>query len=560
MVVQKLRLGDLLLQQNVITAEQLESALEHHKKTGLRIGESIVALGFLSGKELLNFISQQLNVPLISLSNHHFDPDLIKLLPETYARRYHAIVLHKQDTGMQVGMVDPTDITAIDEITNALHMPVNIALVQQDELNRALDLVYRRTSDITNYASLLYNEMGGEKAILSSSPEQENAPVVRLVDAIFQDAVQVNASDIHIEPDMNVLRIRQRVDGVLNENIMNAKSIAPAITLRLKLMAGLNISEKRMPQDGRFSIKVRDKNLDIRLSTLPTQFGESVVMRLLDQSGGILNLEKIGMPAHHLDRFRKMIRLPRGLVLVTGPTGSGKTTTLYGALNEINVVGNKIITVEDPVEYYLPRVNQVQVSSKIDLTFARVLRTAMRQDPDIILVGEMRDEETAEIGLRAALTGHLVLSTIHANDAATSALRLLDLGVEGYLVASTLRGVLAQRLVRRICSFCKEEETLDAQGIAWVSSLNLKNPTNVFFRGKGCEQCNHTGYQGRIGIFEWLEITPEMGMALEEKNPSKFGVLAREFLGEGLLLHSGMALVKEGVTTVDEVQRVAGEM
>jgi len=557
---QKVRLGDLLLHENILTPEQLESALAHQKSTGLRLGESIVVLGFITAKELLNFISKQLNVPYFSLSNHHFDPELIKLLPEVYARRYHSIVLQKQDTGMLVGMVDPTDINAVDEITNALHMPVNIALVQQDELNRALDLVYRRTTDITNYASLLYTEMGGEKAILASSPEQDNAPVVRLVDAIFQDAVQVNASDIHIEPDMSVLRIRQRVDGILTENVMNAKSIAPAITLRLKLMAGLNISEKRMPQDGRFSIKVRDKSLDIRLSTLPTQYGESVVMRLLDQSGGILNLEKIGMPSHYLERFRKMIRLPRGLVLVTGPTGSGKTTTLYGALNEINEVGSKIITVEDPVEYYLPRVNQVQISSKIDLTFAKVLRTAMRQDPDIILVGEMRDEETAEIGLRAALTGHLVLSTIHANDAATSALRLLDLGVEGYLVASTLRGVLAQRLVRRICPFCKEEETLNGQDAAWVASLNLKNVTSVFYRGKGCGQCNHTGYQGRIGIFEWLEITPEMGMALEEKNPSKFGVLAREFLGEGLLLHSGMALVKDGVTTVDEVQRVAGEI
>lgn len=558
---QKIRLGDLLVQQQIISPEQLQQVLDEQKKTGVRIGQIVVQMKLITEDALLKLLAQQLKIPFIDLKQRNFDPELINLLPEAYARRYNALVIERQPSGVLIGMVDPTDITAVDEITHVMQVPVDFAVVKESDLKRTLDLVYRRTKDISQFAKQLYEEIGGEEAILASNPEQDNAPVVRLVDAIFEDAVQVNASDVHIEPDLHVLRIRQRVDGLLNEQIMKAKSIASAISLRLKLMAGLNISEKRIPQDGRFSIKVRNKDLDIRLSTLPTQHGESVVMRLLDQSGGILSLNNIGMPEDILKRFRKMIHLPRGLILVTGPTGSGKTTTLYGALNEINTVEKNIITVEDPVEYYLPRVNQVQVNPKVDLSFARVLRAAMRQDPDIILVGEMRDQETVEIGLRASLTGHLVLSTLHANDAATSALRLLDLGAEGYLVASTLRGVLAQRLVRRICTGCRCEANLDSTELEWLKSLANRNfDSSKFYHGTGCSQCNNSGYQGRIGIFEWLELDAPMITALQNKDPASFSSLAVQQLQGKLLLDSGLKLAEAGMTTVDEVIRVAGDM
>lgn len=557
---QRIRLGELLVQNNLISQEQLDQALNEQKARGTKLGRTIIDMGFLSEENLLTFLAKQLGVPLVDLRKKEFDPNMTSQLPEAYARRYHAIIIDKTPGGFVVAMSDPTDINAQDELQRVLQAPVDFALARQKDIDRSLDLVYRRTEDISHFASELYQELGGEAAILAESPESENAPVVRLVEAIFEDAVQVGASDVHIEPDIDVLRIRQRVDGILHEQIMKSKAIASAISLRLKLICGLNISEKRLPQDGRFRISVKDHNIDVRLSTLPTQYGESVVMRLLDQSTGILDLEKIGMPADILKRFRHLTHQPRGLVLVTGPTGSGKTTTLYGALAEINTPDVKIITAEDPIEYYLPRITQVQVNPKLDLTFANVLRTAMRQDPDIILVGEMRDETTAEIGLRAALTGHLVLSTLHANDSASSALRMLDLGVEGYLVATTLRGVLAQRLVRRICPSCRENVALDEQDQIWVDGLRVDiDFSGGFFHGAGCSQCNFTGFQGRIGLFELLEITPPMMAALQRRDPAEFTAIAREYLGEGLLLYSGLRLVKEGVTTVEEVMRVAGD-
>lgn len=559
----KIRIGELLVANQKITDDQLQTALTEQKKSGVRLGAAIIKLGFMTEDEFLSFLSQQLQVPLVDLRQRTFDPKLIQVLPEAYARRYSALVIEQGKNGLMIGMTDPTDITAIDEITRVVQAPCEFALVRESDMKRTLDLVYRRTAEITTYAQALYKEVGGEEAILSAGTEQENAPVVRLVDAIFEDAVQVSASDVHIEPDSDCLRIRQRVDGLLIEQIMKAKSIAAAITLRLKLMAGLNISEKRLPQDGRFRIKIRGKDIDVRMSTLPTQFGESVVMRLLDQSSGILSLDAIGMPEDILKKFRKMIHLPRGMVLVTGPTGSGKTTTLYGALSEINFPDTKIITVEDPVEYYLPRVNQVQVNPKVDLTFARVLRTAMRQDPDIILVGEMRDEETAEIGMRASLTGHLVLSTLHANDAISSAIRLFDLGAKGYLIASTLRCVLAQRLVRRICQSCRTSATPTEEENLFMAEMKKSKNTDFsggIFNGAGCSQCNNTGFRGRIGIYELLILNGAMMQALDREDPAEFTKLAQEDIGDGLLLDSGLKLVVEGMTTLEEVIRVAGDI
>jgi MSHA biogenesis protein MshE len=349
------------------------------------------------------------------------------------------------------------------------------------------------------------------------------------------------------------LRIRQRIDGVLHETLLNEASVASALVLRLKLMSGLDISEKRLPQDGRFNVKVRGHSVDVRVSTMPVQYGESVVMRLLDQSAGILNLDEVGMPADILQRFRRQLKRPHGMILVTGPTGSGKTTTLYGALSELNKPGKKLITAEDPVEYRLPRVNQVQVNNKIGLTFSSILRTFLRQDPDIILVGEMRDQETVEIGLRSALTGHLVLSTLHTNDAIDSALRMMDMEAPGYLVASAVRAVLAQRLVRRVCRDCGEKEAPDAAKIQWLKARFPEHQHREFHSGRGCQTCNFTGYKGRIGVFELLEMNQAMMDALRDNNAVLFSQIARESEDYHPLVASAMGLALEGRTSLDEV-------
>jgi len=377
---------------------------------------------------------------------------------------------------------------------------------------------------------------------------------------MFEDAVQVGASDIHIEPDETVLRIRERVDGVLHEQVMNEVSIGPAMVIKLKLMAGLNISEKRLPQDGRFHMKLKGREFDVRISTMPVQFGESVVMRLLDQSSNILNLKQLGMPASVQDKFQTVLRHPHGLVLVTGPTGSGKTTTLYAALNELNTAEKKIITAEDPVEYRLARISQVQVKPKIGLTFASVLRSALRQDPDIVLVGEMRDQETTEIALRAALTGHMVLSTLHTNDAVSSIDRLMDMGIQPYMIAASLRAVIAQRLVRRICESCAEPYQPDAQELAWLASVSENPEALQLKKGRGCSHCNNTGYHGRIGVYEYMEMNRAMINALRAEDSIAFAETAKQNEAYQSLLDTSMTYARQGVTTLEEVIRVVGEV
>jgi MSHA biogenesis protein MshE len=390
-----------------------------------------------------------------------------------------------------------------------------------------------------------------------------DAPVVRLLQTLFEDAIQAGASDIHIEPDESVLRIRQRIDGVLQEQVMKERRIASALVSRLKLMAALNISERRLPQDGRFNVRVRERSIDVRLSTMPTLHGESVVMRLLDQSQGLLSLAEVGMPADMARRFRRLIHKPHGMVLVTGPTGSGKTTTLYAALSELNDPGKKIITIEDPVEYRLPRINQVQVNSRINLGFAQILRSVLRQDPDIILIGEMRDQETAQIGLRAAMTGHLVLSTLHTNDAMSTAQRLIDMGAPGYLVASSLSGVLAQRLVRRVCPDCAVPQVPDPGARRWLSQFlteaRAAQVVTGLRKGLGCVHCNHTGYRGRIGIFEFLEIDDAMGDALRRDDTAAFHAAVKVAHAFKSLTESAIELAGAGQTSLDEALRIGGE-
>lgn len=561
----KIRIGDLLVQSGTITDAQLQLGLDRQRQSGLRLGRVLVELGFVEENQFLNFLAQHLDIAFVDLKQFNFDTTLVQRLPEIHARRYRALVLSENRGQLTVGMADPMDIFAYDELSRILQQSIEVAIVRESELLHTLDLVYRRTEDIANFAEELDGQITeGQFDLAAMAPlaHDEDAPVVKLLQSIFEDAVQVRASDIHIEPDESVLRIRQRVDGVLQEQVMKEKRISAPLVLRLKLMAGLNISEKRLPQDGRFSLIVKKRRLDVRLSTLPIENGESVVMRLLDQSAGITNLEKVGMPADILGQFRRLIRIPHGLILVTGPTGSGKTTTLYGALQELNEAGKKIITAEDPVEYRLPRINQVQVNSKIELSFARILRAALRQDPDIILVGEIRDTETAEIALRAAMTGHLVLSTLHTNDAISSAMRLVDMGAEGFLAAASLRAVVAQRLVRRLCDNCAVPYSPDNQESQWlVSTLNAAAMADLRLKtAQGCHRCSNTGYRGRIGVFELLVINDELADALRRANTSDFVKAARRSRGYTPLVHSALAYAVQGITSLSEVLKVSEQV
>jgi MSHA biogenesis protein MshE len=423
--------------------------------------------------------------------------------------------------------------------------------------------MYRRTEEISGLAQELGEELGDaiDFAALGISAGAEDAPVVKLMQSVFEDAVQVRASDIHIEPQEKKLLIRFRIDGVLHMQAESDPKIAPALVLRLKLMSGLDISEKRLPQDGRFNVRVRNAQIDVRISTMPTQHGESAVMRLLNQSGGLLGLERIGMPEEMLKKLRQIIHRPSGMVLVTGPTGSGKTTTLYAALDELNTPERKIITVEDPVEYRLPGINQVQIHEKIELTFARVLRTALRQDPDVILVGEMRDQGTVETGLRAAMTGHLVLSTLHTNDAVSTPIRLLDMGAPRYMVAMSLQVVLAQRLVRIICESCAQTYELLASEHEWMRNyIGVDADGHTYLKGRGCSQCNGTGYLGRTGVYEMLEMTRPVVEAANQVDPARFVEAARAQMQGRMLKDHAVQLVITGRTTVEEAMRVGTQL
>lgn len=560
----KIRIGDLLVQNGVLTEPQLMEALDKQKQTRQKLGKTLVTMGYVKEQQFLEFLSQQLNIPLVELNHYAFNQEDVLRLPETQARRFRALVLKEDVDHFLVGMSDPMDIFAFDELQRALPKPIEIAVVSEAQLLQSMDLLYRKTSDIEDLADQLNEEIAEDAFDLAAltATDEVDVPVVKLLKSLFEDAVQVGASDIHIEPDETVLRIRQRIDGVLHEHVMKEKRIASALVLRLKLMASLNISEKRLPQDGRFNINVKGHSVDVRMSTLPIQFGESVVMRLLDQSGGIIGLDKVGLPERMLPRLRKMINVPHGLLLVTGPTGSGKTTTLYGALNELNSHQKKIITVEDPVEYRLPRINQVQVHPKIGLDFSSVLRATLRQDPDILLVGEIRDKETAEIALRAAMTGHFVLSTLHTNDAVSSAMRLTDIGIEGYLAASALNGILAQRLVRKICDNCTQHYHPTGSEQLWVNARQeeLGLDDIELKKGRGCTYCNNTGYKGRTGIFELLEINEAMADALRRDDSAAFTIAAKTDPHYKPLVYSALELAIEGVTSLDEVFRVTEQL
>lgn len=559
------RLGELLIDHEVITQQQLESVLQQQRLEGGRIGHLMVQMGILTEPELLGFVAEQLDLPFIDLNKVEIDPQVVKLLPEVYARRHRALVIAADDTDVTVALSDPADLDTQDAIANMLApRQVHLAVALQSQLFGLYDQLYRRTDDILNLAGQLQGENAPRRPIVEASGlDDSDATVAKLLNSLFEDALQVGASDIHIEPDKKLIRLRMRVDGLLQETELKEVSIAPALVSRLKLMAGLDISERRLPQDGRFALSIKNNPVDVRMATMPVQYGEAVVLRLLDQSEGIRSLESAGMPPALLAAFRRKLASPNGIILVTGPTGSGKTTTLYGALSELNTPERKIITAEDPVEYQMSRVNQVQVNTRAGLTFATILRTSLRQDPDVLLIGEMRDQETAEIAMRGALTGHLVLSTLHTNDAPSSAVRLMDMGVPGYLVASTLKAVLAQRLVRRLCEYCKaphQPNQTEQQFLYYLQGEQLVDetlPAHTFFEGAGCASCNHTGHKGRIGVYEWLEITHAMADALREQHIEKFNQLVAKAPNYTTLAQSALTLASKGTIALSEVLRLS---
>ncbi len=553
----------MLVAQKAISQEQLRLGLEEQKRSGRKLGRALADLGFVSEDRIAQALARQLNLAFVNLKMYNFNRATVLKLPEAAARRFRALALEDRGAAMLVGMADPTDLFAFDELTRLLKKDIEAAVVAEGEVLQALDQVYRRTDEISGHAKDLEQDLT-EGAIdfgaLGAGLGAEDAPVVKLLQSLFEDATQVGASDIHIEPQENRLQMRFRIDGQLQPQAEADLRVAAALALRLKLMSGLDISEKRLPQDGRFNVLVRNQQVDVRISTMPTQYGESVVMRLLNKQTGLLGLDALGMPAKMVERFSEIYNRVSGAVLVTGPTGSGKTTTLYAALNALNTPARKIITVEDPVEYRVRGLNQVQVNEKIGLSFAAVLRSVLRQDPNVILVGEMRDTETAQIGLRAAITGHMVFSTLHVRDAASAPVRLLDMQVPRYMVATSLQAVIAQRLMRLICESCIEDCAPSAQEQKFIEAELRIDPGRQgghFKRGRGCGHCNGTGFRGRMGVYEMLEMTPPLVEAIVKDDVTGFARVAQQEMAGQTLVHHAGALAAAGRTTLNEVMRIS---
>ena len=564
------RLGDLLVKEKVITPEQLEQATKTQKESNLRLASALVKLGFLTDEDVTNFLSRQYGVPAINLSYFEIDPAVVKLIPYETSKRYQILPLSRVGASLTIAMVDPTNVFAMDDIKFMTGFNIEPVVASESSINEGIDKAYG-TSKEEELEQVMQsmNELG-DAAVEVQTEEQETeladlekmadeAPIVKLVNLVLTDAVKRGASDIHMEPYEREFRVRFRIDGVL-QSIMNPPlKLKDAITSRLKIMAKLDISEKRLPQDGRIMLKMqighKKKQLDFRVSTLPTLWGEKIVLRLLDKENLRLDMTKLGFEPESLVKFEKAILKPYGMVLVTGPTGSGKTNTLYSSISRLNTPDTNIMTAEDPVEFQLGGVNQVQMKEQIGLNFAAALRAFLRQDPNIILVGEIRDFETAEIAIKAALTGHLVLSTLHTNGAPETITRLMNMGIEPFLVATSVHLICAQRLVRRICKDCAEPVEVPPQALIEEGYTPEEAKTVQIMKGKGCATCNKTGYKGRTGLYEVMEVDDEIkelvlvgASALElKKKAIERGMLT--------LRQSGLIKVAQGMTTLEEVAR-----
>lgn len=534
---QRKPLGESLVEEGIITEEQLKQAKKEEERLGQRLKDVIVRMGLISDEDLVEFLSSRLGVPRIELSNYLIDPAIIELVPEELARKYQLIPLLKIGNRLTCVMADPWNVLAIDEARAKTGLVIEPAVATESDVKKALDTHYGAKGTMEDVIKSIDAEKFGLKEGSQIDTKKlegivEEPVVIKLVNLIIIQAVRERSSDIHIEPEQETLKLRFRVDGVMHEASAPPKHLQSAIISRLKIMAALDIAERRLPQDGRFNIKIEGREIDVRVSCVPTIYGENVVLRLLDVSSALLPLEKLGISKDILEKYQKLILRPHGIILVTGPTGSGKTTTLYGSLDKINTPEKNIITIEDPVEYRLSGIRQTQVNPKVGLSFANGLRSILRQDPDVIMVGEIRDRETAEIAIHAALTGHLVFSTLHTNDAAGAVSRLIDMGIEPFLVSSSLIAVLAQRLVRLLCKGCS---------------------------GKGCKECMNTGYKGRLGIYELMLPDDKIRDMIAKKAPNE--EIKKAALASGMvsLRDDGMRKVKEGQTTQEEVLKVVEE-
>ncbi|MEQ1573856.1 MAG: type IV-A pilus assembly ATPase PilB [Vicinamibacterales bacterium] len=577
------RIGELLLKKKRITSEQLEEALTHERQHGGKLGLHLVRLGHVQDEEITSLLSKQYGVPSIALSQFEIDPAVIKLVPAETAHRYQVVPLSRSGATLTIAMADPTNVLAMDDVKFMTGYSVEPVVASETAVLDAIEKYYGKATapsvaapsgpsalevasqaldelpslDATGDVELL--EDFEEISVEALARQGEEAPVIKLVNVILMSAIQKGASDIHIEPYEKELRVRYRVDGILYNIMRPPMKFRDAITSRIKIMAKLDIAEKRLPQDGRIKIRFQDttgtKEIDFRVSSLPTLFGEKIVMRLLDKDKLMLDMTKLGFEPESLAKFEAAIDKPWGMVLVTGPTGSGKTNTLYSSISRINTIGTNIMTAEDPVEFNLLGINQVQVRESIGLSFAAALRSFLRQDPNIILVGEVRDFETAEIAVKAALTGHLVLSTLHTNDAPSTVNRLMNMGIEPFLVASSLNLVCAQRLVRRVCRNCSEPHPTPAIALVQAGFSPEDAKTVIPNKGRGCEMCNETGYKGRVGLYEVMEVTEELReLILVGASGLE---LRRKAVDEGMitLRASGLRKVKEGLTTLEEVIR-----
>ena len=555
------KIGEMLLKGNLITQEQLRTALETQKKTRQRIGSILVKAGFIKEPELLSFLGRQFNIPVVELSKYEINPEVVRLLPEEMVQKNLALPINRVGAKLIVAVADPSNMAILDAIGFKTGYAVELVLASEKEITSAINKFFDQSLEFKDIISELDDELEvvREEEVDVSELERgvDDAPVVKLVNFVLTDAIKRRASDIHIEPYEKEFRVRYRVDGVLYEVMRPPLKMRNAICSRVKILASLDIAERRLPQDGRIKLKIgKGREMDFRVSVLPTIYGEKTVLRLLDKSTLQLDMSKLGFEQDQLKDFTEAIHRPHGMVLVTGPTGSGKTTTLYSALSDLNKTSDNISTCEDPVEFNFAGINQVQIKEEIGLTFAASLRSFLRQDPDIIMVGEIRDYETAEIGVKAALTGHLVLSTLHTNDAPGTVSRLLNMGIEPFLVSTSLHLVLAQRLARRVCAHCSEEMKVPPKALsdAGMKPDRLKHAR--LLRGKGCDECNETGFRGRVALYEVMPVREEIkdlvlrgGSALDIKREAIR-------LGMKTLRQAGLTKVEEGVTTLEEILRV----
>ncbi|MCH7896784.1 MAG: type IV-A pilus assembly ATPase PilB [candidate division NC10 bacterium] len=566
MTVASSRLGEMLVKSKLISDDQLKKALTQQSSGGGRLGSNLVKLGYLSEEDITSFLSKQYGVPSINLAHFEIDQSVIKLVPAEIAQKHMVIPINRKGNVITVAMADPSNIFAIDDIKFLSGFKVEPVVAAETSIRNAINKHYdsaglvqdiMRDFDDREVSTVDESDEGPDVGDLQRATE--DAPVVKLVNLILSDAIKKGASDIHIEPYEKSFRVRLRIDGILYDVMQPPMKLKAAIISRVKIMSQLDIAERRLPQDGRIKIRMGQKEIDFRVSTLPTLFGEKVVLRLLDKSNLQLDMTMLGFEPQALQIFEKSILLPYGMVLVTGPTGSGKTTSLYSALHRLNTTETNIMTAEDPVEFNLQGVNQVQMKPEIGLNFATALRSFLRQDPDIIMVGEIRDYETAEIAIKAAMTGHLVLSTLHTNDAPSTISRLINMGVEPFLVSASTNMILAQRLCRKICNSCKEEISVPRQALVDTGFTPEEAKALVCYQGKGCMECNDTGYRGRIALYEVLAITDDIKDAiLQGAAASEIKELGRKN-GMRTLRESGLQKIREGMTTIPETMRVTSQ-